>query len=119
MIVNWRSSKSVGRFPLRLAPLAPEETRVLDLTLLQKDRLPVDANWAKVEITYTGRPGDIVAIANSYDATTRYGIQSPFTDSLSFMWKGGMWHVDAQHNTDYDRQCRHKGRFRSRDPVLR
>jgi hypothetical protein len=72
---------------------------VLDLTLLQKDRLPVDANWAKVEITYTGRPGDIVAIANSYDATTRYGIQSPFTDSLSFMWKGGMWHVDAQHNT--------------------
>jgi len=97
--VKWRSPKTVGRFPLKLVPLAPEETRLLDLTTLQKDGLPADANWANVAITYSGRPGDLVAIANSYDTTTRYGIQSPFTDSLSFMWKGGMWHVDPQHNT--------------------
>ncbi|HJT70879.1 MAG TPA: hypothetical protein VJ731_11815 [Terriglobales bacterium] len=97
--LRWKGSASTGTFQVKLAPLAPEEVRVLDLLRLKKDAVPTDANWANVEITYSGRPGDLIAIANSYDDSTRYGIQSPFTDSLSFMWKGGMWHVDAQHNT--------------------
>jgi hypothetical protein len=97
--LNWKSQTSVGRIPIKLPPLAPQETRVLDLSALQKQGLPPDANWANVSITYLGRPGDLVPLAASYDDTTRYGLQSPFSDNLSFMWKGGMWHYDAQHNS--------------------
>lgn len=52
-----------------------------------------------MELTYSGKIGDLVPLAASYDETTRYGVQSPFSDSISFLWKGGMWHVDGQHNT--------------------
>ena len=29
----------------------------------------------------------------------RYGLQTPFSEALSRLWAGGMWHVDATHNT--------------------
>jgi hypothetical protein len=97
--LNWKSPTSVGRIPIKPSPLAPQETRVLNVSRLQKQGLPKDANWANVSITYLGRPGDLVLLAASYDDSTRYGLQSPFSDNLSFMWKGGMWHYDAQHNS--------------------
>jgi hypothetical protein len=72
---------------------------VLDLSTLKKQGLPPDANWANVAITYLGRPGDLVPLAASYDDTTRYGLQSPFSDNLSFLWRGGMWHYDTQRDS--------------------
>ena len=27
------------------------------------------------------------------------GLQTPFSEDLSRMWAGGMWHVDPTHNT--------------------
>ena len=97
--LDWKGQSSSGRIPIKLPALAPEETRVLDLSTLQKQGLPPEANWASVAITYSGRPGDLVPLAASYDDSTRYGLQSPFSDSLSFMWKGGMWHYDVQHDS--------------------
>jgi len=46
-----------------------------------------------------GRSADLVAVAVSYDKGNRYGLQTPFSEDLSRLWAGGMWHVDATHNT--------------------
>ena len=97
MLVSWKSAASAGRISLDLDKIAAEESRVLDLTAIQS--VPPDANWANVEITYSGRLGDLIAIAASYDDTKRYGLQSPFSSSISYMWKGGMWHVHPTHDT--------------------
>jgi hypothetical protein len=100
ILVNWKSSTSTGKVSLNIPPLAPEETRLVDLGAMQQNgTLPPNANWASVGITYDGRPGDLVPVAASYDSSSRYGVQSPFSSDLSFMWKGGMWHVDGTHNT--------------------
>ena len=99
VVLSWKSPTSLGTIPIKLPALAPQETRVLDLSTLKEQGLPPDANWANVSIAYLGRPGDLVPLAASYDDSTRYGLQSPFSDNLSFQWKGGMWHFDAQHNS--------------------
>ena len=55
--------------------------------------------WAAVSIGYNGKSGDVVAEAASFDATGRYGVQSPFSEGLAAKWRGSMWQVDATHNT--------------------
>lgn len=97
MLISWKSAGSTGQTPLDLGKVAAEETRRVDLTALQG--VPSDANWANVEITYSGRLGDLIAVAASYDDSKRYGLQSPFSSSITYMWKGGMWHVDPTHDT--------------------
>ena len=80
--------------------LEPGETDVIDLALLQDaGAIPKDASWASAAISFNGRAGEVVPIAASYDSSGRYGLQSPFKSDLSFMYRGGMWHVDASHNT--------------------
>jgi len=86
-----KNAKSTGSIPFKIAPLAPEETRAVDLASLKVSGLPADAYWADVELTYSGKIGDLVPLAASYDETTRHGVQSPFSDSISFLWKGGTW----------------------------
>jgi hypothetical protein len=68
--VAWKSPTATGSIPMKVPAIAPEETRLVDLTALQKQGLPVDATWANVSLSYLGRPGDLVPIAASYDATT-------------------------------------------------
>jgi hypothetical protein len=34
-------------------------------------------------------PGEGVAVATSYDDTLRYGVQTPFSDQLTFRWESG------------------------------
>lgn len=62
-------------------------------------QIPPDANWGTLELAYTGRRADLVAVAVSYDKTNRYGLQTPFSEDLSRLWVGGMWHIDGTHNT--------------------
>lgn len=38
---------------------------------------------AAVSIGYNGKSGDVVAEAASFDATGRYGVQSPFSEGLA------------------------------------
>jgi hypothetical protein len=40
-----------------------------------------------------------MAVAASYDATLRYGAQTPFSDQLSHIWEGGQWEYDAMHDS--------------------
>jgi hypothetical protein len=61
--------------------------------------MPPDATWGTLKLAYIGRRADLVAVAVSYDKTNRYGLQTPFSEALSRLWAGGMWHVDATHNT--------------------
>jgi hypothetical protein len=35
----------------------------------------------------------------SYDSTSRYGLQTPFSEMMNRLFKGSMWHVDGAHNT--------------------
>jgi hypothetical protein len=52
-----------------------------------------------VKLAYAGRRADLIAVAESYDEDNRYGLQTPFSEALSRLWAGSMWHVDATHNT--------------------
>ena len=61
--------------------------------------VPTDAYWATVVLKYQGRRGDIVPIATSFDQSGRYGLQTPFAEGVSHLWKGSMWHVDGTHNS--------------------
>jgi hypothetical protein len=70
------------------------------LTDFQKTcSIPASATWLRVTLGYTGRTGDLVAVATSYDSTNRYGLQTPFSEIMNHLFKGSMWHVDSTHNT--------------------
>jgi hypothetical protein len=97
--VDWRNQNS-GTFAFPALTLLPGEVRGISLTDYQQaGQIPSDANWGTMELSYTGRAGDLVAVAVSYDRANRYGLQTPFSENLSRLWVGGMWHVDATHNT--------------------
>ncbi len=48
---------------------------------------------------YEGRSGDLVPVTASFDASGRYGLQTPFSEGVSRLWKGSMWHVDGRPNS--------------------
>lgn len=98
--LNWRTAQTSGSVALPGAPLSPGETRLIDIAALQAaNQVPASANWATVALKYEGIPGDLVAVASSFDSTGRYGLQTPFSESVGSHWKGSMWHVDAVHDS--------------------
>jgi hypothetical protein len=97
--VDWRNQSS-GTFAFPGLTLSPGEVRIISLADYQQaGQIPPDATWGTLKLSYTGRRADLVAVAVSYDTTNRYGLQTPFSEDLSRMWAGGMWHVDPTHNT--------------------
>jgi hypothetical protein len=97
---NWRAGSATGKAPGPQLRLSPYETRRIDVAALQDGTtLPKQANWTSVTLTTKGLPDEIMAVAASYDDTLRYGAQTPFSDQLTFKWEGGMWEVDAYHNS--------------------
>lgn len=97
--IDWRDQNS-GTFALPTLSLAPGEIKTIRLADYQQaGQIPSDANWASVRLSYAGQRSDLVAVAASYDKSGRYGLQTPFSEDLSRVWAGGMWHVDATHNT--------------------
>lgn len=96
--LNWRTPSQSGSVPLPEMALAPGATRVLNLADSGAG-VPADAYWATIALKYQGRRGDIVPIATSFDESGRYGLQTPFSEGVSHLWKGSMWHVDGSHNS--------------------
>lgn len=97
---HWRNAVRDGRASIPQLTLAPFESRKIDVQDLQlKGTLPLDAYWAQVSVTTDTLPDEVTAVAASYDATLRYGAQTPFSDQLSMHLEGGQWQVDANHTS--------------------
>lgn len=97
---NWRMASATGRATGPQLHLLPYETRWINVAALQDGTtLPSQANWTSVTLTTNSNPDEIVAVAASYDATLKYGAQTPFSDQLSFKWEGGMWEYDPYHSS--------------------
>ena len=80
--------------------LGPLETRLVQIEDLNGDQAPPSsAHWSSVYLRTSAKPDEIVAVAASYDDTLRYGAQTPFIDQLSFLWKGGQFEFDENHNS--------------------
>ena len=92
----WRSPSQSGTRALPEVTLAAGATRTVNLA---EAAVPADAYWATVVLQYEGRRGDLVPVAASFDESGRYGLQTPFSEGLSHLWKGSMWHVDASHDS--------------------
>ncbi|MBV9761423.1 MAG: hypothetical protein JO340_12730 [Acidobacteriaceae bacterium] len=92
----WRSPSQSGSLGLPEMTLAPGATRLVSLAAAG---VPADAYWATVVLEYKGRRGDLVPVAASFDESGRYGLQTPFSEGVSHLWKGSMWHVDATRNS--------------------
>jgi hypothetical protein len=98
--VDWRSPTASGSFVLPQLILARGEVKVIKLADYQKGGgISPDATWGTVKVAYSGKRADLIAVAVSYDKESRYGLQTPFSEALSRLWAGGMWHVDGTHNT--------------------
>jgi hypothetical protein len=96
----WRTASTAGPAAGPVLHLTPYETRLVDVATLQSaGTLPKEANWTSVTLTTNGLPGEVVAVAASYDSSLRYGAQTPFSDQLTFKWEGGMWEYDSYHNS--------------------
>ena len=98
--INWKSSTNQGHFDLPAQVLPANSVQTVDLTqFLGPKAIPADANWGTVILSYKGQPADLVAFATSFDVSGQHGVQTPFTEGTAAVWKGGMWHADALHNT--------------------
>jgi hypothetical protein len=96
---HWRSDTTTGKSTTSIA-LQPYVTTLVDVAALQANgTIPASAQWAYVSIAAPIKPDDLLAVATSFDATGRLGAQTPFTDQAANHWEGGMWEVDANHNT--------------------
>lgn len=97
---NWRSGSATGKAAGPQIHLRPYETSLIDVAALQDGTvLPKQANWTSVTITSNALPDELLAVAASYDASLKYGAQTPFSDQLSHQWKGGMWEFDPLHDS--------------------
>ncbi|MGH9597016.1 MAG: hypothetical protein ACRD3K_09485, partial [Edaphobacter sp.] len=97
---HWRNASADGRASIPEITLAPFETRKLDVQELQnKGVIPTTAFWAQVTMTTNTLPNEVMAVAASYDATLRYGAQTPFSDQMIAHLEGGEWKVDANHTS--------------------
>jgi len=92
----WRSPSQSGSLALPETTLAAGATRIANLGAAA---VPADAYWATVVLQYEGRRGDLVPVAASFDESGRYGLQTPFSEGVSHLWKGSMWHVDGTRNS--------------------
>lgn len=97
----WRideTSKGFTNGPV--IQLDPFETKEIQLeNLPQGAAPPPTAHWSAVYLRTSAKPGEIVAVAASYDDSLRYGAQTPFIDQLSYLWKGGQFEFDGNHNS--------------------
>jgi hypothetical protein len=74
-------------------------TTKIDVSALQANgTIPSNAQWAYVNIAAPIKPDDMLAVAASFDASLRFGAQTPFTDQAANHWAGGIWEVDTNHN---------------------
>ena len=98
--VDWRSENTLGTYQVPALNLKPGELKTLDLGQLQRaGSIPASAMWSTVRLSYTGKSTDLIPVALSYDASSRYGLQTPFTEGTNRVFKGSMWHVDSTHNS--------------------
>jgi hypothetical protein len=99
-LLDWHSASLWGRAPLPSLTVAPGATQVLSLEESQIKRLgvPSSATWASVQLSYASADSDLVAMAASLSADGKHLVQTPFSDTLSFKYKGGQWMVDADHD---------------------
>jgi hypothetical protein len=98
--LHWRNASADGRGTLPELTLAPFEIRKVDIQEVQnKGTIPLDAYWAQVTMMTDTLPDEVMAVAASYDATLRYGAQTPFSDQLIAHLEGGQWQVDANHTS--------------------
>jgi hypothetical protein len=96
---HWRSGTTTGKSSTAV-PLQPYVTTAVDVAALQANgTIPASAQWAYVNVTAPIKPDDLLAVATSFDANGRLGAQTPFTDQAANHWEGGMWEVDANHDT--------------------
>lgn len=97
---QWRRGNETGAATGPNLHLTALQTLRVDVAALQQNGvLPSDANWAAVKLTTTGNPGDIMAVASSYDQTLKYGAQTPFSDQLAHHWVGSVWEYDSTHDS--------------------
>jgi hypothetical protein len=100
LTVDWRSASKSGESAFPTFTLPPGEMTTINLADPQTSvQVPSDAMWGTVRLGYAGRSAELVLIALSYDQNHRYGLQTPFSENVSRLWAGGMWHVDPTHNT--------------------
>lgn len=100
LLFNWRSDTAIGKAQGPTLRLNPYETRRIDVAALQDTKaFPQNARWASVTLTTNSNPDEVMAITASYDATLRYGAQTPFSDQLSFKSEGSMWEFDPYHDS--------------------
>src|SRR5581483_7238205 len=98
--IGWHGDSGQGKANLPVLTLNPLETRKLDIGSVQQQLgIPDTAHWGLVTVTTGATPDDVIAVAASYDATGRYGAQTPFSDQLADHWTGGLWQVDSTHNS--------------------
>jgi hypothetical protein len=98
--IYWHNGSTRGVASLGDIQLTANEIRTIDFGELQnRGVIPKDAPWAYVRLHYTGRYGDLVAIAASYEPMTEYGLQTPFSDITASQWVGSKWYADALRNS--------------------
>jgi len=98
--IGWHGDSGQGKANVPVITLQPLETRKLDIGSMQQQLgIPNTAHWGLVTVTTGVTPDDVIAVAASYDATGRYGAQTPFSDQLADHWTGGLWQVDSTHNS--------------------
>jgi hypothetical protein len=93
IVVRWSGAQGSGVSAIPNKALAPGELVALSVLDEAKPQIPAEATWAGVTLRYTGRHGDIVPIAASYDESGHYGTQTPFSAAVAAAWEGGMWHA--------------------------
>jgi hypothetical protein len=99
LLVDWHSATDWGRKPVPDLTIAPGATQILSLAESDEQQLgiPTTATWGSVEISYASDDGDLVALEASPSTDAKYLVQTPFTDAISFQFKGGAWMADADH----------------------
>jgi hypothetical protein len=99
-VLNWKTANRAGTIRLPLIALQTGETKPLDISVLQSNgTIPEQAQWASLALNYTGADNDLIGLAVTTDTEGKVVAQTPFSQALSFLFKGSAWYADGTRNS--------------------
>ena len=99
LALSWQAVTGTAQVRLPRLQLPPFATQQLQMGAMQQQLgIPEDAHWATATLTTSAAPDDLIAIASSVDAASRFHLDASFSGTVTGHFVGGEWRADSNHD---------------------
>ena len=102
LVFRYQAGSSTQSFTIPTMQLGAQEIRRVNLlSYWQSGQIPQTVSSGSVELSYTGRPGSLVAGVTSVDQTGTFVFDAKIDNRLSAGFQGEYWSTEGDNNTAF------------------